>query len=1088
MANPSSNDQANTRDHAVCFAQALAEELVEVEALRARRGINSGALTQNEILERKHLLNIAADAGKSGRDNIEGKEAAEEAKFVVGQARKLELAGLAFSGGGIRSATFNLGVLQGLAQYNKVRAFDYLSTVSGGGYIGNWLEAWIKRSAPEQDKKHPAGPHIREGIDAVEEQLRPTRTARPRSVEMQEWADQKSHTEPPPIRFLRDFSNYLTPRLGAFGADTWTVIAIYLRNLFLNQSVLILFSFTLLLLPYIAVWLTHAVPLFFTGPWLTNLWPMSSVCPWLAPTAVFLLLTGALSIGAGNLKGLIDCAQPNYCIQQPREGPVPGKKYPWLLPYDQRWVLLTIVAPVFLALWILVAWLWPHAGNWDAPQNTYWWPLGGMVLLGLPLCIVSAITVSLQWEGVPYVKMLSWFFASLAAGAVAGFLMLAASRQAFTPMRSWPGADWHMLSLAFPLTVLIFLAACTLKVGLMGRSFYDPYREWWARVAGWILILAIFWMAGFSVAIYAPLGLLWLRGWVKAAGLAAWAGSTLAGVLGGKNAKTVGDDPQSMTSRLLSFTPYVFIVGLLSLLSLSLELILARLYLARDGMQAAWNSFLAESPTVEKVAGWVLKVNGNIASGTLTVNGTATAPASPSTGSPAYVHAHFTLLHQATNGWLILACLLVFGVCVWLSYRVDLNEFSMNLMYRNRLVRCYLGATHERRSENPFSGLDCRDDLFLSSLRSSQCYSGPLPILNSTLNLVNSRELAWQERKAESFPMTPFRCGFDTWIEQANLERDYLREKDEAHISKYAYRMTEQYAYKDGGFFVGTAMSISGAAASPNMGYHTSPSLAILMTFFNVRLGFWAGNPRNNDTWFLPGPTVGLNQLISELLGLTNDNAKYVYLSDGGHFENLGIYELVKRRCKFIIACDAGADPNYSFDDLGNAIRKCRQDIGVEIEIGTSPLVPKSSGASEGKNNSDAKKLTSQHFVFGTIHYDMADPEGAKGILLYIKASLTGEEPSDVLNYQTANPTFPHQSTTDQWFSESQFESYRRLGQHIVDALFEGPKDSPHYEDLKSDRKLQHYREMPVGRLFDELKKKWPDTGAKPKAKTQKAH
>ncbi len=908
MANPLTNNHAITRDHAVCFAEALAEELVEVEALRARRGINSDALTPKEIIERKHLSEIADKAGESERDDKEGKAAAEEAKFVVGQARGMELAGLAFSGGGIRSATFNLGVLQGLAQYNKVRAFDYLSTVSGGGYIGNWLEAWIKRSAPEQDVQHPAA---REGIDAVEEELRPARTARPKSVELREWADQKSHTEPPPIRFLRDYSNYLTPRLGALGADTWTVIAIYLRNLFLNQSVLILFSFTLLLLPYIALWLTHALTAFFACPWLTNLSPLSFLSPWLAPIAVFLLLAGALAMGASNLKGLIDCGQPNYCIQQPHEGSDAKKKHPWLPPQDQRWVLLTIVAPIFLALWILTAWLWLHTGNadnWDAPRNTYWWPLWGMVLLGLPLCIASTITAFLHHEDNPYLKMLWWVSASLVTGAVSGLLMLAACREAFTPMHSWPGADWHQLSLGFPLTLLIFLAAATLKVGLMGRSFSDPYREWWARVAGWILILTIFWTAGFSVAIYAPLGLLWLRGWVKAAGLATWTGSTLAGVLGGKSEKTADDEPKSMTSRLLSFTPYVFIVGLLSLLSLSLELILARFYLAGDGMQAAWNAFLAESPAVEKVAGWVLKVSGNVASGTLTLSGTATT-AAPASASYPYVDAHFTLLHQVTNGWLIVACLLVFVVCVWLSYRVDLNEFSMNLMYRNRLVRCYLGATHERRTENPFSGLDCRDDLFLSSLRSSQSYSGPLPILNSTLNLVNSRELAWQERKAESFPMTPFRCGFDTWIEQANLERDYQREKDEAHISKYAYRMTEQYAYKDGGFFVGTAMSISGAAASPNMGYHSTPSLAILMTFFNVRLGFWAGNPRNNDTWFLPGPTVGLKQLISELLGLTNDNAKYVYLSDGGHFENLGVYELVKRRCKFIIACDAGADP-----------------------------------------------------------------------------------------------------------------------------------------------------------------------------------
>jgi hypothetical protein len=133
------------------------------------------------------------------------------------------------------------------------------------------------------------------------------------------------------------------------------------------------------------------------------------------------------------------------------------------------------------------------------------------------------------------------------------------------------------------------------------------------------------------------------------------------------------------------------------------------------------------------------------------------------------------------------------------------------------------------------------------------------------------------------------------------------------------------------------------------MGYHSIPSLAMLMTFFNVRLGFWAGNPRNKNTWTVPCPPFGLKQLLCELFGVTDDNAKYVYLSDGGHFENLGVYELVKRRCRYIVACDASADPNYSLDDLGNAIRKCREDIGLEIELNTMPVVPKRSGTNGDK-------------------------------------------------------------------------------------------------------------------------------------------
>jgi len=1058
---------------AVCFAEALAEELVEIKKLRGKRLPISQALTPQKSDDWEEVQRLANRAGENNGSNTDGEKAAADATTVVGEARKMKLAGLAFSGGGIRSATFNLGVLQGLAQFNKVRTFDYLSTVSGGGYIGNWLEAWVQRVGLFQKKKQGKDSAVPEGIHVVEEELRPTRAARQQSVREREQKDQKSHTEPPSIRFLRDYSNYLTPRLGMLGADTWTVIAIYLRNLFLNQSILILFLFALLLIPYIAVWLTHALP----ASW-----------NYAAPIAVFALTTWALTAGAFNLQNLIGPAQRK------------ARTRAWLPPQEQRWVIVTIVAPVFAAMWILTAWLWPHADvseQWNTATMIYWWPLGGIALLGLPLLIGSLLAphqkeaktmqptephTMLAWLrkckfGWLCSPKFGWAVASLVTGAVSGLLMYAAFHEAFRAMHAWPGngADWHELGLGVPLSLAVFLVAAVIQVGLMGRSFYDPYREWWVRVAGWILILTILWAAGFGLAIYAPLGLMWLRGWLKAAGGLAWIASTAAGVWGGKSDKTGKLEAGDTKSRLLSITPYLFIVGLLSLVSLSLELILARIYMAKAGMAAAWGNFLAESPGVEKAVNWMLKVNGNVTAGALTLSGSAsTSPGAAGGGAPAYVQAHFALLNGVTSGWLIPVFVLVLFICVLLSYRVDLNEFSMNLMYRNRLVRCYLGASHEERKPNPFSGFDCGDDLLLSNLRSSKSYSGPLPILNSTLNLVSTRDLAWQERKAESFPMTPLRCGFDTWIEQRNLERNYEHDTkmgEAKHTEKYAYRPTGMYGYGNGGFYVGTAMSISGAAASPNMGYHSLPSLAILMTFFNVRLGFWAGNPRNMKTWTSPGPKVGLKQLLSELFGLTNDNAKYVYLSDGGHFENLGVYELVKRRCKYIVACDAGADPNYSFEDLGNAIRKCREDIGVEIEIDTTPLIPKSNGT--GADKCDGKKQTTQHCVVGTIHYDMADPAAGKreenGVIIYIKASLTGDEPADVLNYQTGHPTFPHQSTADQWFTESQFESYRRLGQHVVEALFAGPED----EDITSDKSLTVIRELSTEKLFEDLKKTW---------------
>jgi len=141
-----------------------------------------------------------------------------------------------------------------------------------------------------------------------------------------------------------------------------------------------------------------------------------------------------------------------------------------------------------------------------------------------------------------------------------------------------------------------------------------------------------------------------------------------------------------------------------------------------------------------------------------------------------------------------------------------------------------------------------------------------------------------------------------------------------------------------------------------------------------------------------------------------------VYLSDGGHFENLGIYELVRRRCRFILASDADEDGQLHFADLGALLRKCRTDLGVAIEIRIGPI-------REG----------SVAWVLGKIRYSDVNPGADDGLLLVFKPVVTGEAPVDVESYRNENSLFPHQTTLDQFFSESQFESYRILGQNSLD-------------------------------------------------------
>jgi hypothetical protein len=284
-----------------------------------------------------------------------------------------------------------------------------------------------------------------------------------------------------------------------------------------------------------------------------------------------------------------------------------------------------------------------------------------------------------------------------------------------------------------------------------------------------------------------------------------------------------------------------------------------------------------------------------------------------------------------------------------------------------------------------------------------------MPVINTTLNLVGGDNLAWQQRKAEPFSVSPLHAG----------------------CFRLGYRDSRFFGGRDtGGISIGTAAAISGAAASSNMGYYTtSPVLSLVLTFFNVRLGWWLGNPgaAGKDTFELRAPTSSVKPVLEEAFGMTDDENKYVYLTDGGHFENLGIYEMVLRRCHLIIISDAAADPDYNFGDLGNAIRKVRIDLGVPIEFTSMPIF--------SQDSKDYDKKKGMYWAIGRIRYSCIDGNVQDGLLIYIKPAVYGSEPGDVLEYKKSHPTFPHQSTADQFFDEPQFESYRILGSHVMDHM-----------------------------------------------------
>jgi hypothetical protein len=352
--------------------------------------------------------------------------------------------------------------------------------------------------------------------------------------------------------------------------------------------------------------------------------------------------------------------------------------------------------------------------------------------------------------------------------------------------------------------------------------------------------------------------------------------------------------------------------------------------------------------------------------------------------------------------WLMLA---LAGTGFLISAFVPVNRFSLHGMYQQRLIRTFLGASRRDRRPNAFTGFDPADDIRVHQLRDVR----PLHVINTTLNAVTSTHLGRHETLAQSFSFTPFYVG----------NRDL------------GYRPTAQYGSDGGaeatGLSLGMAIAVSGAAASPAMGMYSTKSRAFLLTLANARLGLWFGNPRSARTWKSSEPRFSVDPLFRELLGLTTDHNPYVYLSDGGHYENLGLWEMVSRRCRSIIVSDGGCDPDYIFDDLGNAVRRIRIELGIPILFPSLDLTK----AGQGHGN--------PHAAIGTIRYAVVDgPDAPDGTILYIKATLSGDEPIDVRNFAAGDPAFPHDATSNQFFDQARFESYRILGYHSVMSITDG--------------------------------------------------
>ncbi|HYM75199.1 MAG TPA: patatin-like phospholipase family protein [Candidatus Dormibacteraeota bacterium] len=896
------------------------------------------------------------------------------------------LTGLAFSGGGIRSATFNLGILQALAQKGLLRKFDYLSTVSGGGYIGSWLAALTHRLT---------GPMAVPSFAEVEKTL----------CACKHEPDRRS--EAPVLHWLRLYSNYLTPQTGVISGDTWAMLGTWLRNVILNQTILGMVFVSIFMLCQSA--LLPLVKMEDSDDGQNFL---------IAGVSVLFLACVAMAV--------------NVVMEAPLSE-IPKTWFQRIKAWFQRiQVTVSVMLPFVVACVLLNCALWQ---NLDFSKKSIGlWALAGAAFYFVVWGIVALMALgrrrARRLHGKPVRRMISVLallvFSPL-AGAAGGCLMFAyVLLLRHLPSWIYTSTDWVVVVFGSGMLMVIMLLTGTFHLGLVGRGAMDVVREWWARLGGYLMLITLGWLLLAGTSVFAPLGVRWLLTFKLPSftAIALWALHNYVGVKAASSATTSGkktDDsnakkdsaPKSTSGKesgswitklfqspqvlnaLAKTAPYVFIVGLVLLLSTAVH-VATGLAFHFDQTAKLWN--LSSGSSFKELS-----------------------------------KQYWAVLECAPRVWLPCIGGIFVLAALALSWRVDVNDFSLHHFYRNRLVRCYLGASNPERKAEPFTGFDPGDDLALCELADK--YAGPYPILNAALNITGGEELGYATRRAKSFAFTPLYCGYELGSSGEGMQRFRC---DGGFLPSYSKTEEGRSACglgkfgSEGGISLGTAMAISGAAASPNMGYHTSPATAFFMALFDVRLGWWMGNSRDAKKWQSTGPALGLQYLFSEVLAQSDQQKGYVYLSDGGHFENLAVYELIRRRCRLIVACDADADHTYEFNDLLSLIEKARTDFGAHIEIEYSAIQPRDGGRECPAN-----------WAVGTIYYDPRNSNDT-GTLILIKASMPQHDvasapcspaqrilPDDVWRYYKQNDTFPHQSTADQWFDEWQFESYRALGEYI---------------------------------------------------------
>ncbi|MEP7148510.1 MAG: patatin-like phospholipase family protein [Acidobacteriota bacterium] len=937
-------------------------------------------LTLGQVLsdELKHLKNvdIAPD---------------EELKNILTKLHEHKLTALCFSGGGIRSATFGLGIVQALAKNKLLTHFDYLSTVSGGGYLGSWLSAWIYR-ATEVDKKTGKKVRLNSEKDIGELDLGVHRIQGIINCTPMNGVN-KPNPEPTQLQHLREYSNYMSPKTGLFSTDGWTLAAIYLRNQLLNLLIFIPLMAAVLMVPRILF--------------------RSVGQPDPGRTIQFALLFLAMVLGSWAISFVIG-RLPSKISKSKEQGIADEGAGFWkkviAFSNTDAGVLAFGVLPLMLAAFITsTLWIWVHKGLSQMNNiqlESYRVDFANFHPLVFVMAAVGTAFLMgvLIFRAVHRSQKVGWWAGTAAffSSILGGILLWFTTEKIFPCVAgfasSWFGSQfiWPLyLCFAVPTFLIIVLISATIFVGLTSRTMTDEDREWLARFGALVLSICGAWVGVNALVLLGPMALEWTF-----------------------NLSPESNFEPSFTNLSVVLSTVAAVVSAVLSLGGGFS---GKSKVRTEGAKTPMTKFLAIAPRLGAVVLLVMifVVIAYVTSLLLHVLWIGGAG----------IESHLGVLSEVRFNFISAALLGLTVIGLFMACFVSVNKFSLHGAYRDRLVRAYLGASNKDRKQNTFTGFDDNDNLELHELGSQR----PLHVINATVNLVGGKNLAWQDRKAASFTMSPLHCG--SWaVKGYRRTRDYCRNT----TSGKALRL-------------GTAMAISGAAANPNMGYYSSSVVTFLMSLCNVRLGWWLGNtgkPGSDYDWFgrgksrffeKVGPSIAVLPLVNETLGRTDETKRFLMVTDGGHFENLALYEMVLRRCRFILLSDGAADATFKFGEIANAIQKCKVDLGVEIQFVGSMNIR----ARTKEQENETSKIEKSRFAIARITYpetylkEKTNKETGEvtkefvnyvGWLLYTRPTYYRSEPRDIMHYADSHEEFPHQSTADQMYDEKQFEAYRGLG------------------------------------------------------------